>query len=322
MGSIHEELTRILARQQARGVSCAWIAPETLAALAQLAATGPRTAPSPSATATATTPQTQQRLQPSPVTTPQTQQRIQPSPATTAASTVAAHSSASAPPPRPTTTAPSAPPSASAPVAAPLPDLSGLDWEPLLAAARQCQSCRLGATRQNLVFEDGCRRARVMFIGEGPGEEEDRQGVPFVGRAGQLLTRMILAMGLDRASDDPAKAAYIANIVKCRPPHNRNPQDDEGAVCLGYLRRQIQLVRPEAIILLGAVPLRFLLGKVGITRMRGQWLDYQGIPVMPTFHPAYLLRFEGYREKFIEEKRKVWADLQQVMSRLGLQRPT
>ena len=304
MGSIHEELTRILARQQARGVSCAWIAPETLAALAQLAATGPRTAPSPSATATATT--------------PQTQQRIQPSPATTAASTVAAHSSASAPPPRPTTTAPSAPPS----VAAPLPDLSGLDWEPLLAAARQCQSCRLGATRQNLVFEDGCRRARVMFIGEGPGEEEDRQGVPFVGRAGQLLTRMILAMGLDRASDDPAKAAYIANIVKCRPPHNRNPQDDEGTVCLGYLRRQIQLVRPEAIILLGAVPLRFLLGKVGITRMRGQWLDYQGIPVMPTFHPAYLLRFEGYREKFIEEKRKVWADLQQVMSRLGLQRPT
>ena len=312
MGSIHEELTRILARQQARGVSCAWIAPETLAALAQLAATGPRTAPSPSATATATTPQTQQRLQPSPVTTPQTQQRIQPSPATTAASTVAA------PPPRPTT----APPSASAPVAAPLPDLSGLDWEPLLAAARQCQSCRLGATRQNLVFEDGCRRARVMFIGEGPGEEEDRQGVPFVGRAGQLLTRMILAMGLDRASDDPAKAAYIANIVKCRPPHNRNPQDDEGTICLGYLRRQIQLVRPEAIILLGAVPLRFLLGKVGITRMRGQWLDYQGIPVMPTFHPAYLLRFEGYREKFIEEKRKVWADLQQVMSRLGLQRPT
>ena len=314
MGSIHEELTRILARQQARGVSCAWIAPETLAALAQLAATGPRTAPSPSATATATTPQTQQRLQPSPATTPQ---RIQPSPATTAASTVT-----SAPPPRPTTTAPSAPPSASAPVAAPLPDLSGLDWEPLLAAARQCQSCRLGATRQNLVFEDGCRRARVMFIGEGPGEEEDRQGVPFVGRAGQLLTRMILAMGLDRASDDPAKAAYIANIVKCRPPHNRNPQDDEGTVCLGYLRRQIQLVRPEAIILLGAVPLRFLLGKVGITRMRGQWLDYQGIPVMPTFHPAYLLRFEGYREKFIEEKRKVWADLQQVMSRLGLQRPT
>lgn len=315
MGSIHEELTRILARQQARGVSCAWIAPETLAALAQLAATGPRTAPSPSATATATT--------------QQTQQRIQPSPATTAASTVAARSAASAVPPRPTmtppprpTTAPPAPPSASAPVAAPLPDLSGLDWEPLLAAARQCQSCRLGATRQNLVFEDGCRRARVMFIGEGPGEEEDRQGVPFVGRAGQLLTRMILAMGLDRASDDPAKAAYIANIVKCRPPHNRNPQDDEGTVCLGYLRRQIQLVRPEAIILLGAVPLRFLLGKVGITRMRGQWLDYQGIPVMPTFHPAYLLRFEGYREKFIEEKRKVWADLQQVMSRLGLQRPT
>ena len=300
MGSIHEELTRILARQQARGVSCAWIAPETLDALGRLAATGPRVATAP------------------PPAMPAAQApRPQPSPAT-AAPPAAARPLPPARPEPPAPTAAAAPPSAPTP----LPDLSGLDWEPLLAAARQCQACRLGPTRQNLVFEDGCRRARVMFIGEGPGEEEDRQGVPFVGRAGQLLTRMILAMGLDRASDDPARAAYIANIVKCRPPHNRNPQDDEGSVCLAFLKRQIQLVRPEAIIILGAVPLRFLLGKVGITRIRGQWLDYQGIPVMPTFHPAYLLRFEGYREKFIEEKRKVWADLQQVMARLGLQRPT
>ncbi|MGN0880629.1 MAG: uracil-DNA glycosylase [Oligosphaeraceae bacterium] len=299
MGSIHDELTRILARQQARGVSCAWIAPETLDALARLAATGPRvTTPTPTAAAMPAA----QPTRPQPSTAPVAVRPLPPAR------------------PAPTAPPPAAPPSAPTPT--PLPDLSGLDWEPLLAAARQCQACRLGPTRQNLVFEDGCRRARVMFIGEGPGEEEDRQGVPFVGRAGQLLTRMILAMGLDRASDDPARAAYIANIVKCRPPHNRNPQDDEGTVCLAFLKRQIQLVRPEAIILLGAVPLRFLLGKVGITRMRGQWLDYQGIPVMPTFHPAYLLRFEGYREKFIDEKRKVWADLQQVMARLGLQRPS
>ena len=192
-----------------------------------------------------------------------------------------------------------------------------MNWEALEQTCKSCQKCALADTRHNVVFGVGPRDAEVMCIGEGPGENEDLQGEPFVGRAGKLLDDMLELIDLDRT-----KNVYIANIVKCRPPHNRNPQDDEGTVCLGYLRRQIQLVRPEAIILLGAVPLRFLLGKVGITRMRGQWLDYQGIPVMPTFHPAYLLRFEGYREKFIEEKRKVWADLQQVMSRLGLQRPT
>lgn len=188
--------------------------------------------------------------------------------------------------------------------------------EELRQQCQGCQLCGLGAARKNLVFGDGNPEADIMFIGEGPGKQEDEQGIPFVGAAGQFLSRILEIIDLDRSR------YYIANIVKCRPPHNRNPQDDEGSVCLAFLKRQIQLVRPEAIIILGAVPLRFLLGKVGITRMRGQWLDYQGIPVMPTFHPAYLLRFEGYREKFIEEKRKVWADLQQVMARLGLQRPT
>ncbi len=203
----------------------------------------------------------------------------------------------------------------------PMSDVSAMDWQPLKDAALACRACRLYAGRRNMVFEDGCRSAQVMFIGEGPGEDEDRQGVPFVGRAGQLLTRMILAMGLDRNSQDPAKAAYIANIVKCRPPGNRNPAPDEGSVCISYLKRQIQLVQPKVIVLLGNVPLSFLMGKSGITRMRGQWLHYGDIPVMPTFHPAYILRFESNRVKFIEEKRKVWADLQQVMAKLGLPLP-
>ena len=162
-----------------------------------------------------------------------------------------------------------------------------------------------------------------MFIGEGPGEEEDRQGVPFVGRAGQLLTRMIAAMGRTRdAAAPPEKAVYIANIVKCRPPGNRNPEPErEAAPCLGYLRRQIALVKPKAIVLLGAVPLLNLMGVTGIMRSRGKWLSYEGIPVMPTFHPAYLLRFERFPAQFIQNKRLVWQDLQAVMARLGKNAP-
>jgi len=143
-----------------------------------------------------------------------------------------------------------------------------------------------------------------MFIGEGPGAEEDKQGLPFVGEAGELLDRMIVAMQLG------PEDVYIANIVKCRPPGNRNPEAPEAAACLPYLERQIALVRPEVIVLLGAVPLRFLLNKTGITRTRGKWLDYNGTPVMPTYHPAYLLRVP-------QKKRDVWGDLQQVMRLLG-----
>ena len=132
---------------------------------------------------------------------------------------------------------------------------------------------------------------------------------------------MIFAMGLDRTAQDAERGCYIANIVKCRPPGNRNPEPEEGSACLPYLHRQIELVKPEVIILLGAVPLNFLMNRRGITSARGKWLDYKGIPVMPTFHPAYLLRFERTRDKFIEEKRKVWSDLQQVMARLGLKQP-
>ena len=204
-----------------------------------------------------------------------------------------------------------------APAFPPPPDVSSADWPELSAACLSCRSCGLCLHRSNVVVEDGSRQAELMFIGEGPGEEEDRQGVPFVGRAGQLLTKMIAAMKRSRAKDAPGESAvYIANIVKCRPPGNRNPEPPEAQACIGYLKRQIALVRPRAIVLLGAVPLLGLMGLTGITRRRGQWLDYEGIPVMPTFHPAYLLRFERFPAQFVQNKRLVWQDLQMVMERL------
>ncbi len=143
-----------------------------------------------------------------------------------------------------------------------------------------------------------------MFIGEGPGRDEDAQGIPFVGAAGQLLNRMIAAMQFRR------EEVYIANIVKCRPPRNRAPGDDEAAMCLPYLERQIELVKPQVLVLLGAVPLRYLLGLRGINSLHGQWQEFRGIPVLPTFHPAYLLRVEA-------KKRDAWQDLQKVMRHLG-----
>lgn len=155
-----------------------------------------------------------------------------------------------------------------------------------------------------------------MFIGEGPGADEDAQGVPFVGAAGQLLTRMINAMHRDRSSEDPAKAVYICNIVKCRPPGNRNPSPEEAGRCLGYLKRQIQLVQPKVIVLLGAVPLQHLLHLTGITRLRGKWHEYEGIPVMPTFHPSYILRLANVQTQYVLAKKQVWTDLQAVMERL------
>jgi DNA polymerase len=172
----------------------------------------------------------------------------------------------------------------------------------LVAACRRCGLCQ---QRRQTVFADGDPNARLMFVGEGPGEEEDIQGKPFVGKAGQLLTRMIEAMHLQRDQ------VYIANIVKCRPPGNRVPQEDEAKACLPFLARQIELVKPAAMVVLGATPFLYLLGRKGLTQLRGNWHEYRGIPVMPTFHPAYLLRVP-------ERKREVWADLQQVMARLGL----
>ena len=167
-----------------------------------------------------------------------------------------------------------------------------------------CRRCQLCQGRTNTVFGEGNPQASLMFIGEGPGRDEDLQGRPFVGRAGQLLDRMIGAMGLQR------QQVYIGNIVKCRPPNNRTPFPEEAAACVNYIKWQIYLVRPKVIVLLGATAAHALLDDPrGIMRLRGNWLNYQGIPVMPTFHPAYLLRNENAMQD-------VWQDLQQVMARL------
>ena len=152
---------------------------------------------------------------------------------------------------------------------------------------------------------------RVCFVGEGPGQEEDEQGVPFVGKAGQLLDRMIAAMGLAR--DD----VYVCNVVKCRPPGNRKPEPDEMSACLPFVRRQLELMDPEVVVALGATAVQGLLGTTeGITRLRGRWRLYNGtVAVMPTFHPAYLLRNPS-------AKAAVWQDLQAVLRQMGLEPPS
>ena len=171
---------------------------------------------------------------------------------------------------------------------------------------RSCTRCRLHETRKNTVFARGSGSSGVCFIGEGPGADEDAQGLPFVGPAGQLLDRMIGAMGLVRDE------VYVCNIVKCRPPKNRKPEPDETEACMPYLAEQLDLLEPQVIVLLGATAVEGLLGvKGGITRLRGTWRLYRGrTPVMPTFHPAYLLRNE-------RAKRDVWMDLQEVMKQIG-----
>jgi uracil-DNA glycosylase len=172
----------------------------------------------------------------------------------------------------------------------------------------ECTLCKLHKGRHTIVFGVGNPDARLMFVGEAPGEDEDLKGEPFVGKAGQLLTKMIEAMGLRRED------VYICNTVKCRPPNNRNPELDELAACEPFLKAQLAAVKPEVIVTLGKFAAQALLrDQTPITRLRGQWREYEGIPVMPTFHPAYLLRSP-------QEKAKVWEDLQRVMARLGLER--
>ncbi len=164
-----------------------------------------------------------------------------------------------------------------------------------------CRRCKLSASRTRIVFGAGDPAARLMFVGEGPGKEEDRAGEPFVGAAGQLLTRIIQAIRLRRED------VYIANVVKCRPPGNRVPETDEIKTCLPFLRRQIAAVRPLFICTLGTCATQALLGTTEpISRLRGRFADIQGVRVMPTYHPAYLLRNE-------DKKREVWADMQQLM---------
>lgn len=177
-------------------------------------------------------------------------------------------------------------------------------WDALEADIDGCMLCRLGQWRKNIVFGEGNRGAELMFVGEGPGAQEDRTGRPFVGDAGQLLTKMIVAMGYKRED------VYIANVVKCRPPDNRNPFLDEAEICVKFLQRQIKLINPKIIVCLGGVAVKYFLGvQTGITKLRGNFQEYNGIKVMPTFHPAYLLRNPG-------GKRDVWNDLQLVMAEL------
>ena len=169
-----------------------------------------------------------------------------------------------------------------------------------------CTRCKLHSTRHTIVFGDGSPKAELVFVGEGPGADEDAQGLPFVGRAGKLLTQMIEAMGLQR------KDVYICNVVKCRPPENRLPEDDEVKTCSPFLFRQIDVIAPKVIVCLGAVAAKTLLQtNRGISQFRGQWLEYRGRKLMATYHPAYLLRNPN-------AKGEVWKDLQKVMAVLGL----
>jgi DNA polymerase len=176
---------------------------------------------------------------------------------------------------------------------------------------RGCRRCRLHRYRTQTVFGEGDADARIFFVGEGPGENEDLSGRPFVGRAGQQLERMINGMGLQR------QQVYIANIVKCRPPDNRAPAPDEAAICTPYLERQLEIVRPQVIVTLGLSATQYLLqSKQAMGRMRGQWHTWRGIKVMPTYHPAYLLR--NYTH---ETRAAVWSDLKLVMAELGMPVP-
>lgn len=173
-----------------------------------------------------------------------------------------------------------------------------------------CKRCRLCQQRNTIVFGAGNAHAQLVFVGEGPGRDEDIQGLPFVGRAGKLLTQMIDAMGLKRED------VYICNVVKCRPPENRAPEPDEMETCSPFLYRQLAVIQPKAIVCLGAIAFQALYGaKQSISRLRGQWLEFRGIPMMATYHPAYLLRNPN-------AKSEVWDDLKKVMAHLGLKIPS
>lgn len=230
-------------------------------------------------------------------------------PAAAAPPAVSAPPRAPAPDPQPPVAAPAPRPRA----AEPFVRRPGAERVQLLGAisaeVASCTRCRLHEGRTKTVFGVGNAEARLCFVGEGPGRDEDLTGEPFVGRAGQLLDKMIAAMGLSRAD------VYICNVVKCRPPENRTPLPDESATCSPFLDRQLEVLVPEVIVALGASAARQLLSTTQpMSRLRGRFHEWRGIPVMPTFHPAYLLRNE-------EAKRPVWEDLQQVMQRLGLKRP-
>ncbi len=186
------------------------------------------------------------------------------------------------------------------------PSTSPLTLESIRAEMGDCRRCKLWSGRKNLVFGEGNPNASLMFVGEGPGADEDAQGRPFVGRAGQLLTRIIEAIDMKRND------VYIANIVKSRPPNNRVPEPDEVAACLPFLKKQIAAIRPQIIVALGAVATNNLLGAtLSITKVRGEFREMGGVLILPTFHPSYLLRNPA-------AKREVWEDMKKVRNRLHL----
>jgi DNA polymerase len=273
---------------KASGVRFVALSPETLAALRQPRLAAPAvSAPAP----------------PAPAPRP-----VAPTPAKPALPMPPAATRSVAPPPRP---------EAPAPVATPVlsPEAKAAAFAELRQRATACVRCpNLVAARKSVVFGVGDINAQLMFIGEAPGADEDSQGEPFVGKAGQLLTRIIQTMGLTRES------VYIGNILKCRPDTpgqaagNRKPTPEEMQTCIPYLHEQIDLIRPRVIVALGGTAVEGLLGKtLGITKLRGQWRTYRGIPLMPTYHPAYLLRNQS-----LSEKRRVWEDMLQVMEKLAL----
>jgi DNA polymerase len=224
-------------------------------------------------------------------------------------------------PPVPVFASASAPVQESLPAPAPAAPAIVLDRQAKAEAMKElrgralvCQKCpNLAIARKSVVFGVGDINAALMFVGEAPGVDEDVQGEPFVGAAGQLLTRIIQTMGLSR------ETVYIGNILKCRPDTpgqssgNRKPTPEEMKTCIPYLHEQIDLIQPKVLVGLGATAIEGLIGKTGITRLRGQWHTYRGIPLMPTFHPSYLLRNQA-----LSEKRKVWEDMLKVMERLDL----
>jgi uracil-DNA glycosylase family 4 len=187
--------------------------------------------------------------------------------------------------------------------------MEGDTLEAIRADIGDCTRCRLHLTRTKIVFGSGNPKAQLMFIGEGPGRDEDLSGEPFVGRAGKLLTQMIEAMGLRRPE------VYIANVVKCRPPQNRTPEPEEANTCMQFLWRQIDVIRPEIIVALGATAATYLLGaKAALARLRGRLHDVRGAKLIVTYHPAYLLRDPT-------QKKEAWKDLQIAMRELGLKPP-
>ena len=182
-------------------------------------------------------------------------------------------------------------------------------WEELEESIKNCEKCKLCKTRKNIVFGSGNREANIMFIGEGPGADEDETGMPFVGKAGKLMDKAFEGVGIDR------EKVYIANIVKCRPPQNRVPAKEESTACMDYLRSQVMLVKPKIVILLGSTALKNILGdEYGITKTRGTWIERKEILYMPTFHPAALLRDETKKIDFWRDLKKVKEKLEEIQN--------